>query len=53
MMGGDVFSGVSFIGVVGDSVMIYFPRKNVFLFQPLVRFEREIEEPKGWKFKRF
>jgi hypothetical protein len=31
-MGRDVLNDVSFIGAVGDSVMICFPRKNAFLF---------------------
>jgi hypothetical protein len=33
--------------------MTHFPRKNAFLFQPPTRSGCEIEEPKGWKFKRF
>jgi hypothetical protein len=53
IMGLDVLSSISFIDTAGDSVMIRFPRKNVFLFQPPTRSRREIEDPKGWKFKRF
>jgi hypothetical protein len=46
-MGRGVLSGASFIGTAGDNL------KDAFLFQPLARSGREIEEPKGWKFKRF
>jgi hypothetical protein len=52
-MGQDVLNGINFIGVAGDSVMIHFPRKSDFLFQPPTQFGRRIGEPKGWKFKRF
>jgi hypothetical protein len=42
------------LGAASDSVMIYFSRKKYFfLFQPPARSGREIEEPKGWEFKRF
>jgi hypothetical protein len=44
---------LSFIGAASDSVTIHSLEKDAFLFQPLVRSRRRIEEPKGWKFKRF
>jgi hypothetical protein len=48
-----VLSGASFIGATGNRVMIYFPRKNVFLFQQPAQSGREIEERKGGSLKDF
>jgi hypothetical protein len=33
--------------------MIHFPRKDIFLFQPLARFDRRIEKPKSESLKYF
>jgi hypothetical protein len=53
MMGRDVLSGASFIGVAGDRVMIRFPRKRYLSVSTTHAIRHIIEEPKGWNLKDF
>jgi hypothetical protein len=53
VMGRDVLSGASFIGIICDSMMIHFPRKRAFPFQQPVQSRHGVEKPNGGEFKRF
>jgi hypothetical protein len=44
---------LSFICATDDSMMIRFPRKDVFLFQPHARSRCRIKKPKSWRFEIF